>query len=140
MNLQLLSTEVLSFVNYGLRAVSNPESYDLLVVRLESVEHAINTYMEEFCIPWGDAVLNIINTIILLIMPQIESMPEPVLGRPPFFIPISNIECLLSLRFKAVDIAKLYSVSKDTIHRRMKAHNLSVSIALCNILLLKVYL
>ena len=42
-------------------------------------------------------------------------------------LPIENIEVLLSLQFKVVDIAKIYRVSRYTVSRRLKECGMSVS-------------
>jgi len=129
-NINNLTVQALTCVRFCLNELNNFTSFDLIVVRLESLEAAIYDVQHTTSVPWAGQVLHFISHAIFLLLQEIEIHSfETNIGRPAFIIPVSSIEHLLSLKFKATDIAKMYDVSRHTIHRRLKQHNLSVSFA-----------
>jgi len=124
-----LSSIALACVNNCQQLISEPVNYEIILIKLDSLLSALHRSIDHTAIPWVSAVINKLEVAISILEQEIDgtSSTNSSIGHPRFHIPVSNVEFMLSVNFKATDIAKFYGVSKETIFRRMRAAGISVN-------------
>jgi hypothetical protein len=124
-----LSHNAISCIENTIILIRTGSQYDLVVTRLESLLVAVRRVNEISPLSWGFEVSEKLELVITLLINSLDnevSSARPV-GRPKIEISISNVEYLLSLKFKVTVIADILGVSTDTIFRRLRASGISVS-------------
>ena len=125
-----LRTSSLESIRNCITIVRNEaSSYDVVVIRLESLADAIRAASEEQYVPWAQEALRILDVVVNVLLDEIDGFQyqSPRVGRPRLPISTSLIEFLLSIKFKVVDIAKILGVSRGTVFGRMHSVGISVS-------------
>lgn len=109
-------------------------SEELVVVRLDSLIFAIESLTSENTtqFSWAGSTLELLERAVALLVNFCEINPRSPqrflkAGRPTIQIQFSNLEYLLSLRFRVKDIAEFYGVSRYTISRRLRENGTSVT-------------
>lgn len=110
-----------------IRLVRDPEQFEVVIVKLESVLLATESLTAE-----GHDFLEfteLLEESVRLILSYLEpgnQCTDRLPGRPQIPIKMETVSSLLSMNFKARDIAKMLRVSKVTLYRRMKTSEMSV--------------
>jgi AraC-like DNA-binding protein len=100
---------------------SSSGSRDLIISRLESLLLTIDVTNDNILV----SVKPLIEQALYHLEANIRSRTG-VMGRPSIDINMSTVENLLSMRFTAKAIARMFGISIRTLHRRLKSAEISV--------------
>jgi len=104
--------------------INSNGAFDVIIPRLESM----CLFLQENPIAQSFSWKNTAIQILTLAIQELSNFDQFCANsNRKIEIPVENIEFLLSIKFKVVDIAKLYRVSRFTISRRLAESGLSVS-------------
>ena len=122
-----VATHCISEINNCLELLEDPNSMEIMVTRVDSLIAAINLTRSTEDLSWGSRVVRLLEEASLLLVLHIEALHSfPKIGRPRLMVPMTSVEYLLSMNFKATKIAELYGISRETLCRRMKMSGVSV--------------
>lgn len=122
--------ELLHIINNCITTFDSGQNDDLVIVQLERLHTLILRVAESGSVV--DVLLEKIDEAMDLLTTEIDNPQERNnVGRPRLIIPISSVEYLLSIGFRAKEISKIFGVSKETIFRRMREQGMAVSNEKC---------
>lgn len=124
-----LYTNSIQEISNCLELVSELQALDVVVTRIESLIEAIRHVQTSETVSWGNRVVRLLEEASWLIVSELDRTYtlHTNRGRPKLHVSMSSVEYLLSMNFKATKIAELFSVSRETLCRRMKSFGISVS-------------
>ena len=118
-----LVQEIAATARECLTALQSGGPLDSVLPKLEGILLTLEEVDVSFT--WKNDAIALLHRIIQLL--SIENDYPESQGTTKIILPVENIELLLSLRFKIVDIARFYNVSRYTVARRLQEHGITVS-------------